>query len=722
MNLDGQWDLLPTTSFRGNYYSDEKWLTVNVPGHWQQIPELETCTGKVVYRKRFDLKKVEGRRYRLRLNGVFYFYIVYLNGFRLGENEGYFFPRDFDITRQLKGQNVTNQLLVEVDCPVEESKNNKHMITGVFSHWDCLDPTANPGGIWQSVEILESGPQYISEFRLSPVRREDVIRLAAENAPDRIEMRADIVANSSVPSAPVYRATFTPYNFDGKPFSQAWRANAAPGDNYVQRFFTLENPRLWWTHDLLDPNLYTVRVETFADELLRQRIDSWEFRWGLRSFELRDWIPYLNGVRMFLKGNNYPPGDTRIATMTRERYMQDLQLAKDAHMNFMRVHAHVEKSEFYDVADEMGILLWQDFPLQWGYAHEILPEAERQAALMARMLFNHPSIGIYCMHNEPIHIVDTKDHSLPSLWNAGVSSYVRSWDRSVMDKKLQQVVEQIDSTRPVIRASGKWALPWLKDTDSHFYFGWYKAYDGPKRRFELLKKIFPLSLRFVTEFGAQSFPNLESSVKFMNAEIRQIDWQRLVDRHHFQPDIMADWYDWRSAKSLSDLIAMSQDYQIEIHQYFVDWLRFHKYDPCGGFAPFMYLDSNPAVQWSVIDYWRVPKSSYYHLQVAYNPEYVFTLLPKDSYRAGEPMSLPVYAINDSLYDYPAVRIRASVLKPDGISVWQSDEMTASLEPDCKAKLVKRIEFRLSSTGDYHLELAMQYGDQTLTNEYRLRIV
>src|SRR6478609_6986963 len=58
MKLDGQWELLPTTSFRGNYYSDEKWLTVDVPGHWQQHAELAACTGKVVYRKRFNFKKV----------------------------------------------------------------------------------------------------------------------------------------------------------------------------------------------------------------------------------------------------------------------------------------------------------------------------------------------------------------------------------------------------------------------------------------------------------------------------------------------------------------------------------------------------------------------------------------------------------------------------------------------------------------------------------------
>lgn len=101
---------------------------------------------------------------------------------------------------------------------------------------------------------------------------------------------------------------------------------------------------------------------------------------GIRHFELRKWIAYLNGKRLFIKGNNYAPGDTRIATMTPERYAHDLQLAIDCHMNMLRIHAHVEHPAFYEAADLAGILLWQDFPLQWMYRREVLPEACRQCA------------------------------------------------------------------------------------------------------------------------------------------------------------------------------------------------------------------------------------------------------------------------------------------------------------------------------------------------------
>ncbi|TMC56668.1 MAG: hypothetical protein E6J26_07090 [Chloroflexi bacterium] len=483
----------------------------------------------------------------------------------------------------------------------------------------------------------------------------------------------------------------------------------------------MENPRLWWTHDLADSNLYTVKVETFGDELLRTRLDVWEFKWGLRWFEMHDWLPYLNGHRLFLKGNNYPPGDTRIASMTRERYLHDFTLARDAHMNFMRIHAHIEKPELYDVADELGILLWQDFPLQWSYAREVLPQAERQVPYMVRGLYNHPSVAIWCMHNEPIHITDTKETGLIPILKGIWTSFGYSWDREVMDTRLKQIVQQWDPTRPVLRCSGKWPVPWRPDTDSHFYFGWYSPPEGPKRRFETLARLYPRTLQFVTEFGAQSFPNRASACKFMDSDIGKVDWNHLVERHHFQPNIMSVWYDWRKAKDLDDLIAMSQDYQIEINQYYIDRLRLYKYKPCGGFAAFMFHDSNPAVQWSLIDYWREPKQSYAHMQVALNPEYVFTLLAKDDYRVGETIHAPLYVVNDSLWDYPDVRVHAELLDVHDHSLWQSETMSATLEPDCSPKLVETVSFGAAQAGDHRLVLTMQYGDQALENHYRVRV-
>ena len=70
----------------------------------------------------------------------------------------------------------------------------------------------------------------------------------------------------------------------------------------------------------------------------------------------------------------------------------------------MRVHAHVSRPELYDAADEPGCSLWQDFPLQWGYARGIRKQASRQAREAVDLLGHHPSIAVWCGHNEPMAI------------------------------------------------------------------------------------------------------------------------------------------------------------------------------------------------------------------------------------------------------------------------------------------------------------------------------
>src|SRR5215211_3308474 len=183
--LDGHWQLLPIDTFRQGFYplEDAAWLDQELPAHWQQHPLLERYAGKVVYRKRFPFQglRTEGQglsqenaiptsqssalspRFWLRLNGIFYWSQPYFNGVDLGRHEGYFTPQEHEVTPWLAADNT---LLVEVECPDEHDKFGKRMITGVFSHWDCIDPATNPGGIWLPVELIATGPTRIKMVQL----------------------------------------------------------------------------------------------------------------------------------------------------------------------------------------------------------------------------------------------------------------------------------------------------------------------------------------------------------------------------------------------------------------------------------------------------------------------------------------------------------------------------------------------------------------------------
>lgn len=239
-SLAGTWELLPVQEFKDRY-DDEEWLEMEIPSHWQQHPDLGSYAGKMIYRKVFLFRKRRGKRYRLRLDGIFYRSSVYLNGRALGEHEGYFFPQEYEVTGFLKRENT---LLVEVDCPDEEDKEAKALLTGVFSHWDALDPQSNPGGIWLPVKIVESGEVYIkgTGFRVLSV------------TDDSAQVEGSVSLDAATPGLAEVRMTFKPHNFEGAAQSFDQQVQLERGANELSMTLSIEEPRLWWTHDQGNPH------------------------------------------------------------------------------------------------------------------------------------------------------------------------------------------------------------------------------------------------------------------------------------------------------------------------------------------------------------------------------------------------------------------------------------------------------------------------------------
>ena len=114
---------------------------------------------------------------------------MWLDGAYVGDTEGYFAPHTFEVTEQLadRGEHL---LAVEVTCAPQRDKAAKRNLTGVFQHWDCLDDTWNPGGIWRPVRIEETGPVRIRDLRVlcreaSAERAVVVLRANLETAEPR---------------------------------------------------------------------------------------------------------------------------------------------------------------------------------------------------------------------------------------------------------------------------------------------------------------------------------------------------------------------------------------------------------------------------------------------------------------------------------------------------------------------------------------------------------
>ena len=180
-------------------------------------------------------------------------------------------------------------------------------------------------------------------------------------------------------------------------------------------------------------------------------------RCGARTVELRDWRIYLNGERVFMRGINYLPTDVYPARASEERLRADASLVRGAGMNAVRVHVHVAERSFYEACDELGLLVFQDFPLQVDAQREVLEPAVRQAREMARDLRSYPSVGVYLAHDEPFYVVPPEKWNLPNLLRTGVdvlSPRWALWQRRVLGPAVVRSIEDEDASRPVIDAAG----------------------------------------------------------------------------------------------------------------------------------------------------------------------------------------------------------------------------------------------------------------------------
>jgi beta-mannosidase len=705
LELNGKWELAPIAHSSIPAETIENWMEMDVPSHWQMHPDLRHYAGFMLYRRKFTYKKARKTdRVHVVLPGIFYYSAVFLNGRRLGDHEGYFTSQRYDVTDLIAKE---NELVVEINCPDQHDRNDKRMITGVFSHWDCLDPTTNPGGIWLAPEIHTTGGAFVGQCLFQ------TDELDGENA--HVTARLELVAHET--GKVRVNVALEPANFEGKSYEFTHDVELDAGRNKLTYAYELTKPALWWTHDRGEPNLYKLTV-TIKEG--RKIADVFEDEVGVRTALWNDWIFSLNGERLYLKGNNQPPTDTRISTVTYEACERDVRLATEANLNILRVHAHVDHPHFYRAADRAGLLLWQDFPLQWSYRREVLPVGERMIQGMGKLLFNHPSICIWCCHNEPIYLVSTEEESIPEIGRTMFTLAVWGWNREVLDPALKAALEEVDPTRFVNKCSGELWLPWQKGTDTHFYFGWYRVQGKSMYGFERIIRRLPKNLKFNTEFGAQSLPNLESCHKFMDPDIAKIDWDNLVARHSLQRELLDHWIGLNQP-DLATLVEKSQDYQSELTRYYIDRFRRVKYAPNGGVMPFMFTDPNPAIQWSVLDYWRVPKKSYYALQAAMRPVYAFLTFDRPVRRAlGKPLTIDAYVVNDTKDDLGEVALTLAIVDADGRAVAEHN-LVASVGPDSPAIHLARVFESPELPGVYTATIAITGPGEPFVNSYTFTV-
>ncbi|GMA56004.1 hypothetical protein GCM10025858_05070 [Alicyclobacillus sacchari] len=307
----------------------------------------------------------------------------------------------------------------------------------------------------------------------------------------------------------------------------------------------ISHPDLWWPRGYGQPSLYTFRAEVAIGGTA---IANRTVRTGLRDIQLvqtddeagTSFYFQVNGVPVFAKGANHIPNDSFITEVDEERYRHEIVTAAASNMNMLRVWGGgvYECDVFYDLCDEYGILVWQDFMFACSmYPGDaaFLQSVEEEAKDNIRRLRNHPSIALWCGNNE----IDTAwaqyDEHGGWGWKQQYTPEQRAqiWSayESIFHRILPDVLAQLAPRAAYWPSSPMQALTYDRSQhakndstrgDIHYWGVWHAVEPFSNYNVNLG--------RFMSEYGFQSFPELRTVQSY--AEEKDMELESDVMRWH----------------------------------------------------------------------------------------------------------------------------------------------------------------------------------------------
>lgn len=396
----------------------------------------------------------------------------------------------------------------------------------------------------------------------------------------------------------------------------------APGTNRFALKLGVPNPQLWWPAGMGAQRLYTLRARLLLDG---RAADERTARYGLRTIELRQqpdrwgksFTFVVNGVPVFAKGANWIPADAFPARVTRERYRQLLESARDANMNMLRVWGggYYESEDFYELCDELGLLVWQDFMFacsMYPAGEEFLRSVREEAVYNVRRLRNHPSVALWCGNNE----VETAWHH----WGWKQNLPAKLWDDylKIFHGVLPEVVAEHDSSRAYWPSSPSSNLEEDADSqatgDVHYWEVWHAS-----KPFSEYETQHP---RFMSEYGFQSFPLIETVNAYTIPSDHDIQSPVMLahQKHPRGNQLIREYMlrEYPEPKDFESFLYVSQVLQAEGIRVGAEHLRRQMPHNMGSLY-WQLNDCWPVASWSSVDYFGRWKALQYYARRFYSP-------------------------------------------------------------------------------------------------------
>jgi len=310
----------------------------------------------------------------------------------------------------------------------------------------------------------------------------------------------------------------------------------------------------------------------------------------------------------------------------------------------VRIYGHVGEEATYETADELGIIIWQDLPLIGEYATGSKKAIKKMARAAVDLLTHHPSIGIWCCHDEPngsIIKTSKSESSRKNTLSFGFETARRllpSWNKSILDPVIKREIQSADPSRPVISRSGDLPTPiTVERSDTNLWLGWKAA---TYKNLTNLTRKWPRLFEFPGGIGSQS-------VIVQDWEIHEPTWetaQKESFRKYLPRRAYANGKTWAKATRI---------YQADLIKFHVESFRKLMFKPCGGFCIYALRDTEPSGGFGVLDFEGKPKDAYPVLANACQPISVILETPPRTLVAGQKLPLALHAVSDLQKDFDA---------------------------------------------------------------------
>ena len=610
--------------------------------------------------------------------GIDYKFDIIFNDKIIQSQEGMFTPVQLDLTGLLRGN---NRLLIRIypipklktSNPDPAAQASQSVKPAVSYGWDW-HPRLVPSGIWDetSLEIRDQTRIENFTFDYSLSRSLDTARLT-------------IATGTSLPSG---NYVFTLYDRSG---NQVLHKEGAINNSQVNFKLDFPGPELWWCHDQGDPYLYHLDFKIFrngnpVDEINRKvgfrkiRLVMNPGTWDVQGFPKSRSNPpitiELNGRSIFCKGSNWVNPEIFPGIITRERYLELLDMAYHANFNLLRVWGGgiVNKDAFFEICDSLGIMIWQEFPLacnNYVGTPAYLEVLQQEATSIINRLRSYPCLALWCGGNE--------------LFN----SWSGMTDQSLALRLLNSLTFQLDPSRPFIMTS-----PLMGMGHGNYVF------KNPETSEEVFQWMPKAKCTAYTEFGVPSPSDVEVLKTFLPPDQLWPPKPGTVwETHHAYHAWVGDTWLQQSmiesyfgpSHSLEELVGHGQLIQSQGYKCIFEEARRQK-PYCSMAMNWCFNEPWPtAANNSLINYPSIAKPAFNAVSASCRPVIASARIPKFSWKPGEDFTVDLFMLNDSPDSIPPGKMIVQVAGDEEVRIleWDYPEIPANQNlrgPSARIKL------------------------------------